>query len=410
MAIREKHTSLTPEQREKRKQNSLKALGGISSKLNTELAKSGGGLPGDKNFIEFCRYESVPTTPSGSLVLDVALGGGLAIGRIIHVFGPESSGKTSMAMSAISTVQKEGGVGVIFDLENALDPVYVSSLGVDTDELLVVRPRTTEETLNTMMKIIQSNSVDLIVVDSVAAMVPQAVMDKGAGENTMAENARLLSTSLPKVAALAEQYETTVIFINQLREKVGFFLGNPETTPGGKALLFYASQAIEVRRDSKRAKDANGNEYSNIVKLKVKKNKIAPPTSADEKIVTRLTFSRGIDRSYEVARLGMKFGVLVRSGSGPLRRADTDEKLASSEDTLVTYLDEHPEVRDDLMSQIREKIDSNRNARIAHEEERFAEDTSVDGDEVDESIDNDEDDDFTSVAEDEEDHNTDDVI
>lgn len=249
----------------------------------------------------------VDTISTGSLVLDSKLGGGFPKGRIIEIFGPEGSGKTSVALTAAGNVQQEGGTVAFIDLENALDPRYATKLGVNVRDMAISQPSSAEEALDLIQMMAESGMVDLIVVDSIAAMVPKAELEGTMQDQTMAALARLLSRATSKLVKPAAKNGCTVVFINQLREKVGFVMGNPEITPGGKAMKFYASQRIRVARSGS-VKEGNV-EIGNEIKLKVIKNKIAPPFREGK---TVLTFGRGINVAAELAEVGPEIGAIEK--------------------------------------------------------------------------------------------------
>ena len=256
-------------------------------------------------------YVDVDVIPSGSLLINEALGvGGYPKGRIIEIFGPESSGKTTLALHAIAEAQRKGGRAAFVDAEHSIDPYYAKNLGVDIDELILAQPDSGEEALEIVQMLAQSGAFSIIVVDSVAALVPQAELDGEMGDNQVGLQARLMSKAMRKLAAILNTHECTVIFINQLREKVGVIYGNPETTTGGRALKFYASVRIDIRR-TEAIKDASGI-VGNTVNVKIVKNKVAPPfrnCSID------IIYGKGISKAAEVLTLGVERGVLSKTGS-----------------------------------------------------------------------------------------------
>jgi recombination protein RecA len=256
--------------------------------------------------------KKIEVIPTGSLAIDLALGvGGVPRGRVVEIFGPESSGKTTLMLHVIANAQKAGGLAAFIDAEHALDPAYAKKLGVNLDDLLVSQPDSGEEALSICETLARSNALDVIVVDSVAALVPKAELEGEMGMATMGMQARLMSQALRKLTALLSKSKTTCIFTNQLREKVGVMFGNPETTPGGKALKFYASVRLDIRRKDA-IKDAAGNVLGNHVKVKVVKNKVAPPfVEAEFDII----YNHGIDKEGSILDVGIESGVVDKKGA-----------------------------------------------------------------------------------------------
>ncbi len=289
----------------------------------------------------------IDTIPTGSLLLDEALGvGGYPKGRIIEIYGPESSGKTTLALHAIAEAQKKGGKAAFVDAEHSIDPVYASKLGVDIDELILSQPDSGEEALEITEMLAQSGEISIIVVDSVAALVPQAELDGVMADNQVGLQARLMSKAMRKLAGVLNKTSTTVIFINQLREKVGVMYGNPETTTGGRALKFYASVRIDIRRNEA---IKNGNDIiGNTVKVKIVKNKVAPPFKSCN---IDIIYGLGISSKGEVLDIAIEKGIIKKSGSW----YELDgEKIGQGRDTAISYLNEHPALVDDLLTRFKE--------------------------------------------------------
>jgi len=255
---------------------------------------------------------SIEFIPTGALAVDLALGiGGVPRGRVVEIFGPESSGKTTLMLHVIANAQKAGGLAAFIDAEHALDPAYAKKLGVNLDELLVSQPDSGEEALSICETLARSNALDVIVIDSVAALVPKAELEGEMGMATMGMQARLMSQALRKLTAILNKSKTTCIFTNQLREKVGVMFGNPETTPGGKALKFYASIRIDIRRRDT-LKDAAGNAVGNAVKVKIVKNKVAPPFAEAE---FEIIYNHGINKEGSIIDVGIANGVVDKKGA-----------------------------------------------------------------------------------------------
>ena len=284
----------------------------------------------------------------GSISLDLALGYPLPHGRIIEMFGPESSGKTTFALHAIAEVQKNGGICAFIDAEHALDPVYASKLGVDVDELYISQPDTGEQALEIMEALVSSGAIDLVVVDSVAALVPRAEIEGEMGDSHVGLQARLMSQALRKLTATLNNTRCTAIFINQLREKVGIMFGNPETTPGGRALKFYATQRLEIRRGEqiKLGTEVVGN----MTKVKVVKNKVAPPF---KEVLVGILYGKGIDRLGELVDLGVQYELVEKSGSWYSYQG---EKLGQGRENAKNFLQEHSLVAENLEKELLDKI------------------------------------------------------
>lgn len=291
---------------------------------------------------------NVELIPSGALSLDLALGGGYPKGRIIEIFGPESSGKTTLTLHAIAEIQKRGGTAAFIDAEHALDPAYAKRLGVDTANLLVSQPDTGEQALEICETLVRSNAVDLIVVDSVAALVPQAEIEGDMGDAHMGLQARLMSQALRKLTGVINKSKATVIFINQIRMKIGVMFGNPETTTGGNALKFYASLRVDIRRTGqiKVGEEIIGNR----TKVKVVKNKIAPPFRVAE---FDIMYNEGISKAGDVLDLAVQHGVVDKAGAW---FAYNDTKIGQGRDAAKTFLKEHADVFEEIEQKVREKV------------------------------------------------------
>ena len=284
---------------------------------------------------------------SGCLTLDLALGiGGFPRGRIIEIYGPESSGKTTVALHAIAEAQKMGGVAAFIDAEHALDPVYAKKLGVDLDDLYVSQPDTGEQALDITEALVRSSAVDIIVVDSVAALTPKAEIEGDMGDTHVGLQARLMSQALRKLTAIVNKSKTCVIFINQLREKVGVMFGNPETTPGGKALKFYASMRLDIRKMDA-LKDADG-VMGNRTKAKVVKNKLAPPFRQAE---FDIVFGEGISQEGCIMDMGVQYDIIAKSGSF---FSYNGNKIAQGREKLRIFLKENPEIKEEIAQKIRD--------------------------------------------------------
>jgi recombination protein RecA len=290
----------------------------------------------------------VELVSSGALSLDLALGGGYPKGRIIEIYGPESSGKTTLTLHAIAEVQKRGGTAAFIDAEHALDPAYAKRLGVDTDNLLVSQPDNGEQALEIAETLVRSSAVDLVVVDSVAALVPQAEIDGDMGDSHMGLQARLMSQALRKLTGIINKSHTTVIFINQIRMKIGVMFGNPETTTGGNALKFYASVRLDIRRTGqiKVGEEIVGNR----TKVKAVKNKIAPPFRTAE---FDIMYNEGISKTGDVLDLAVLHGIVGKSGAWFDYK---DGKIGQGREAAKAYLKEHPDVLDEIDKKVREKV------------------------------------------------------
>ena len=289
---------------------------------------------------------SVDAIPSGSLALDKALViGGYPKGRIIEIFGPESSGKTTLALHAIAECQKQGGRCAFIDAENAIDPVYAKHLGVDIDELILSQPDSGEQALDITELLIKSGAIDLVVVDSVAALVPQAELDGEMGDASVGLQARLMSKAMRKLAGVMNHSNTTAIFINQLREKVGVMFGNPETTPGGRALKFYSSVRLDVRRSETLKNGADA--YGNVTKIKVVKNKVAPPFKT---ATVNIIYGEGISHSDELINLAVENDIIEKAGAW---FSYEGEKIGQGINSVREYLKTHPEFEEKVTAQLK---------------------------------------------------------
>ena len=290
---------------------------------------------------------SIEALPTGCLSLDLAIGiGGLPRGRIVEIYGPESSGKTTVALHVIAEAQKAGGIAAFVDAEHALDPVYAKNLGVNLDELYVSQPDTGEQALEITASLVNSKAVDVIVVDSVAALTPKAEIEGDMGDSHVGLQARLMSQALRKLTAIANKSKTCIIFINQLREKVGVMFGNPEVTAGGKALKFYASVRIDVRK-ADALKDSEG-AYGNHTKAKIVKNKVAPPFKTAE---FDIIYGKGISHGSCLVDLGLQYEVIQKSGSW---FSYNGEKIAQGREKAVAFLEENVDVANEVKEKIME--------------------------------------------------------
>ncbi len=291
------------------------------------------------------RTESqVETTPTGSVGLDLALGGGIPRGSIIEIYGPESSGKTTLTLHAIAEIQKQGGTAAFIDAEHALDPAYAKRIGVDIDNLLLSQPDNGEQALEIAETLVRSSAVDLVVVDSVAALTPRAEIEGDMGDSHMGLQARLMSQALRKLTGVISRSKTTVIFINQIRMKIGVMFGNPETTTGGNALKFYASVRMDIRRVSQ---IKQGDEIiGNRTRVKVVKNKIAPPFRQAE---FDIMYNKGISRSGDVLDLAVEHGIVEKSGAW---FAYGEGKIGQGREATKTYLEENPKVLEEIAAKV----------------------------------------------------------
>ena len=321
----------------------LKALQLAMEKIDKQFGKGAIMKLGDD------KVEDVPVIPSGSVGLNIALGvGGYPRGRIVEIYGPESSGKTTLAIHAMAEVQKQGGIAAIIDAEHAFDRFYAEKLGVNTNDLLIAQPDCGEQALDIADELIRSAAVDLVVIDSVAALTPKAEIEGDMGENKVGLHARLMSQALRKLTATINKTNTTCIFINQLREKIGVMFGNPETTTGGNALKFYASVRLDIRK-STTIKD--GDEIlGNQVRVKVIKNKVAPPFKKAE---FDLMFNEGISRVGEIVDMGVEKGILTKSGSWYSYEGN---KLVQGRDAAKNVLRDNPDLAEEIETKIMEAL------------------------------------------------------
>jgi len=320
----------------------LKALGLAQEQINKQFGDGAIRRLGDTTTVD------VELINSGSLSLDLALGGGYPRGRIIEIFGPESSGKTTLALHAIAEIQKNGGTAAFIDAEHALDPSYARKLGVDTDNLLVSQPDNGEQALDIVETLVRSNAVDMVVVDSVAALVPQAEIDGDMGDSHMGLQARLMSQALRKLTGIINKSRTTVVFINQIRMKIGVMFGNPETTTGGNALKFYASVRVDIRRTGqiKSGEDIIGNR----TKAKIVKNKIAPPFRVAE---FDIMYNEGISKTGDVLDLAVLHNIVGKAGAW---FDYADAKIGQGREASKEYLKKNPEILAEIEAKVRAKV------------------------------------------------------
>ncbi len=333
MAKKEETEQLTPQQEK------MKALQAALSKIEKDFGKGSIMRMGEE------KIENVEVIPTGSIGLNAALGvGGYPKGRIIEIYGPESSGKTTLAIHAIAEAQKAGGVAAFIDAEHAFDRFYAQKLGVDIDNLYISQPDNGEQALEIADQLIRSAAIDIIVIDSVAALTPKKEIEGDMGDSAVGLHARLMSQALRKVTSTIAKTNTTCIFINQLREKIGVMFGNPETTTGGNALKFYASVRLDIRKSAP-VKDGD-NIIGNQVKVKVVKNKVAPPFRKAE---FEITFGEGISKVGEIVDLGVEYGLIKKSGSW---FSYGDSKLGQGRDAVKTLLTDNPELCEELEAKI----------------------------------------------------------
>ncbi len=323
-------------------EDKLKALDAALAQIEKQFGKGSVMKLGDT-----AAHMNIETVPTGSLSLDIALGlGGIPKGRVVEIYGPESSGKTTVALHMVAEVQKRGGIAGFIDAEHALDPVYARNIGVDIDNLYISQPDNGEQALEITETMVRSGAVDIIIVDSVAALVPKAEIDGDMGDAHVGLQARLMSQALRKLTGVISKSNCTVIFINQLREKVGILFGNPETTTGGRALKFYSSIRLDVRRIE--ALKQSGEVIGNRTRVKVVKNKIAPPFKEAE---FDIMFGKGISKEGDVLDIAADNNIIIKSGAW---YAYNGEKIGQGRENAKKYLKEHPEIMDEVDRQIRE--------------------------------------------------------
>ncbi len=338
-----------------------KALNMVLSQIERSFGKGAIMRLGDATRM---RVETIST---GALTLDLALGGGLPKGRVIEIYGPESSGKTTVALHALAEVQRNGGIAAFVDAEHALDPTYAAALGVDIDNLLVSQPDNGESALEIVDQLVRSAAVDIVIIDSVAALVPRAEIEGDMGDAHVGLQARLMSQALRKITGNIGKSGCTVIFINQLRQKIGVTYGSPETTTGGNALKFYASVRLDIRRIQTLKKGTD--EFGNRVKVKVAKNKVAPPFRIAE---FDIIFGKGISTLGCLVDLAEETGILIRKGAWYSYNGDN---ISQGRDNAIKYLEEKPEFSDKIKQLVREKLDkgavvsANSVSKINEEEE-----------------------------------------
>lgn len=324
------------------KEEKLKALDAAISQIEKQHGKGAIMKLGDSS-----NKINVETIPTGSLSLDLALGlGGIPKGRVVEIYGPESSGKTTVALHMIAETQKRGGVAGFIDAEHALDPVYAKAIGVDIDNLYISQPDYGEQALEITETMVRSGAVDIIIVDSVAALVPKAEIDGDMGDSHMGQHARLMSQALRKLTGIMNKTGCTVVFINQLREKIGVIFGNPETTTGGRALKFYASVRLDVRKIE--TLKTGGEMVGNRARVKVVKNKIAPPFKEAE---FDIMFGKGISREGDILDLAVNCGVVIKSGSW---YAYNGQKIGQGRENAKKYFIENPTIMEEVEAKVRE--------------------------------------------------------
>lgn len=326
------------------KEGKTKALKLALDKIEKDYGKGSIMRLGDRTAV------SCECIPTGALALDIALGiGGVPRGRIIEIYGPESSGKTTLAQHIVANCQKKGGIAAFIDAEHALDPEYAKNLGVDVDQLLISQPDTGEQALEITEELVRSGAIDVIVIDSVAALVPKAEIEKAMDEQQMGLQARLMSKALRKLTGIVGKTNTTVIFINQLRQKIGIMFGNPETTTGGQALKYYSSVRLDIRRcDSVKNKD--NEDIGNRVRVKVAKNKVAPPFKVAE---FDIIYGKGICALGNIIDVAVNFNIIKKAGAW---FSYNDEKLGQGREKAKEFLSENPKILAEIEAKVREMI------------------------------------------------------
>ena len=343
------------------KEEKLKALDAALSQIEKQYGKGSVMKLGDTSHMQ------VETIPTGSLSLDIALGaGGVPKGRVVEIYGPESSGKTTVALHAVAEVQKRGGIAGFIDAEHALDPVYAKNIGVDIDNLYISQPDCGEQALEIAETMVRSGAVDIVIVDSVAALVPKAEIDGDMGDSHVGLQARLMSQALRKLTSIVSKSNCIVIFINQLREKIGVMFGNPETTTGGRALKFYSSVRLDVRRVE--ALKQGGEVVGNHTRVKVVKNKVAPPFKEAE---FDIMFGQGISKEGDILDLAAEAGIINKSGAW---YAYNGEKIGQGRENAKTYLKENPLICEEVEAKVRAKYSPEENDADAAEDAKDGKD------------------------------------
>ena len=344
------------------REDKLKALDAAISQIEKQYGKGSIMKLGDNT-----AHMNVETIPTGSLSLDIALGlGGLPKGRIIEIYGPESSGKTTVALHAVAEVQKRGGIAGFIDAEHALDPAYAKNIGVNIDELYISQPDCGEQALEITETMVRSGAVDIVIVDSVAALVPKAEIDGDMGDSHIGLQARLMSQALRKLAGVINKSKCVVIFINQLREKVGVMFGNPETTAGGRALKYYASVRLDIRKIENIKQD--GEVVGNRARVKVVKNKVAPPFREAE---FDIVYGKGISKEGNILDIAVNLDIVDKSGSW---FSYDGERIGQGRENVKKYLSENPEIMDEIEKKIRAKFNEAFEKSLGDEEPEEDED------------------------------------
>lgn len=357
-----KDDKVMKDERPTTKEEKLKALDAAISHIEKQYGKGSVMKLGDNS-----TNMNVEGVPTGSLSLDLALGiGGLPKGRIIEIYGPESSGKTTVALHAVAEVQKRGGIAGFIDAEHALDPVYAKNIGVDIDNLYISQPDCGEQALEIAETMVRSGAVDIVIVDSVAALVPKAEIDGDMGDSHVGLQARLMSQALRKLTSIVSKSNCIVIFINQLREKIGVMFGNPETTTGGRALKFYSSVRLDVRRVE--ALKQGGEVVGNHTRVKVVKNKVAPPFKEAE---FDIMFGQGISKEGDILDLAAEAGIINKSGAW---YAYNGEKIGQGRENAKTYLKENPLICEEVEAKVRAKYSPEENDADAAEDAKDGKD------------------------------------